>query len=113
MKLQEQQQRFAHMLALLILKANEMGFEVTLGEAYRPQFVADIYASQGKGVKSSFHTKRLAIDLNLFKDGVYLTKTEDYRPLGEWWLKEYAPMSAWGGLWQDYVHFSFEHDGRK
>jgi len=43
----------------------------------------------------SKHTKKLAIDLNLFKDGRYITNKEKYRPLGEFWEK--CLDGRWGG----------------
>ena len=36
MSLSQKQQGFAQMVALLIQKAKSLGYEVTLGEAYRP-----------------------------------------------------------------------------
>jgi len=49
-------------------------------------------------------TKRLAIDLNLFKDGEYLTDTEDHRFLGEFWE---SLGGTWGGRWDDGNHYSW------
>ena len=43
---------------------------------------------------ASFHYNRLAADLNLFRDGKYLTRTEDHRPLGERWIEL---GGSWGG----------------
>lgn len=111
MTLSQKQQKFAQMVALLIQQAKSLGYEVTLGEAYRPPEVAQIYARDGRGIANSLHTSRLAIDLNLFLDGKYLTQTEDYLPLGEWWETQ---GGAWGGRFQtrpDGNHFSLEHNG--
>lgn len=108
----EKQSRFAYWVAMLILKAIEMGYQVTLGEAWRPQEMADFYASKNKGIKNSLHQDRLAIDLNLFKDGKYLGSTEDHRPLGEWW-ESLGEEHAWGGRFGDGNHYSFKHNGRK
>jgi hypothetical protein len=57
-----------------------------------------------------YHKQRLAIDLNLFKGGVYQTSSEAHRPLGEWWEKQ---GGCWGGRWNDGNHYSFEHNGCK
>lgn len=111
MTLSQKQQKFAQMVALLLQQAKSLGYEVTLGEAYRPPEVAQIYARDGRGISNSLHTSRLAIDLNLFLDGKYLTQTEDYLPLGEWWETQ---GGAWGGRFQtrpDGNHFSLEHNG--
>ena len=51
---------------------------------------------------------RLAIDLNLFKDGEYLADTDSHRRLGEWWEVNYAEHdAAWGGRFADGNHYSF------
>lgn len=112
MTLREKQSVFAVQVARLIRAAIRMGFDVTLAEAYRPRETAELYAAQGRGIANSLHTSRLAIDLNLFRDGKYLTKTDDYRRLGEWWEQQH-PLARWGGRFNDGNHFSFEHGGRK
>ena len=82
MTLREQQSKFAKMAAELILKAFELGYEVTLGDAYRdPRLHGDLGVKKGYGAANSFHKKRLAIDLNLFKDGKFLTTTDDHKNL--------------------------------
>ena len=100
MTLREKQSKFALMVARLIDHAYFLGYEITLGDAY---------ATSGH-MANSLHYSRLAIDLNLFKDGVYLTKTEDYLPLGLYWE---SLGGAWGGRFNDGNHFSIEHNGRK
>jgi len=89
-----------------------MGYEVTLAEAYRTPEQAELNAKSGKGIRNSLHTQRLAIDLNLFKDGKYLSSTEAHRRLGEWWEKQHE-LAAWGGRFGDGNHYSFTHQGRK
>ena len=97
MTLREQQSKFAKMAAELILKAYELGYEVTLGDAFRdPRLHGDLGVKKGYGAANSFHKKRLAIDLNLFKDGKFLSSTEDHRILGEWWESK---GGTWGGRW--------------
>lgn len=114
MTLSDKQQRFAVAVARLILKADEMGYGVTLGEAYRTPEQAKLNAQSGKGIANSLHIQRLAIDLNLFKDGVYLTDSASYRPLGEWW-ETYHDECCWGGRFAraDGNHFSWTHNGVK
>lgn len=93
-----------------------MGYEITLGEAWRPRATAEYYAKKGIGIKNSLHTKRLAIDINLFKNGKYLTSTKAYTKLGEWWEKQgekYKVVTAWGGRFKDGGHFSLSHKGVK
>lgn len=108
--LRQKQSRFMRMLAQLIQKAEALGYEVTGAELYRPPRVAELYAEEGKGIRNSLHSQRLAVDLNLFKDGVYLTQTEDHRPLGEWWE---SIGGTWGGRFDDGNHYSLEHNGLK
>ena len=94
--LREQQSEFTYRVALLILYAYARGFELTLGDAY---------ATSGH-IRDSFHYKRLAIDLNLFKDGQYLTLTEAHTPLGEFWE---SLGGTWGGRFRqkDGNHYSW------
>lgn len=97
MTLREKQSKFAKMAAELILKAYELGYEVTLGDAYRDtRLHGEFGVKKAYGAAKSFHKLRLAIDLNLFKDGKFLTTTEDHRKLGEWWESK---GGTWGGRW--------------
>jgi hypothetical protein len=100
MSLRKKQSKFARMLADLLIFAYDNGYEVTLGDAW----------ARSGHKKNSNHYIRLAIDLNLFKDGVYLTSTEDHRLLGEYWE---SIGGAWGGRFDDGNHYSLEHNGRK
>lgn len=86
---------------------------VTFGEAWRSPETAEVYKQKGKGISNSLHWERLAVDLNLFKDGKLLQETEDYRRAGELW----EDMSCdefeccWGGRFGDGNHFSILHEG--
>ena len=107
----EKQWKFSQMAAQLILKAKELGYEVSLGDAMRDQRVFGAFGEKkGYGEAKSQHKRRLAINLMLFKDGKYLTATEDYKPLGLWWE---SIGGAWGGRFSDGNHFSLEHEGYK
>jgi len=110
--LRQKQSRFARMVVDLLERATELSYEYTLGEAYRPPETAALYAKQGKGIARSLHCDRLAIDICLFKDGLYLTKSEQYKELGEAWEEM---GGAWGGRFgrPDGNHFSLAHGGRK
>ena len=74
MTLRQKQSLFVSLIAELILWAYKQGYELTFGDAYRDPRVT-------YGHPNSNHRKRLAIDLNLFRDGRYLTSTESHRPL--------------------------------
>ena len=91
------------MVARLIDYAYENGMELTFGHAWRCQDCPT-------GSEVSLHKVRLAVDFNLFKDGVYMTKTADYFKLGKFW-EELG--GTWGGRFSDGNHFSLEHEGRK
>ena len=95
----KKQQEFAQAVPRLIDRAIALGFQITLGDAYRDKRCQ-------YGAKHSKHHVRLAIDLNLFKDGVYLTDTEDHRKLGEWWEAAYG-MAVWGGRFGDGNHYQW------
>ena len=94
MSLNNEQFEFSRKVALLILFAYEIGYTIQLGDAK---------AKTGH-IDNSFHYKSLAIDLNLFKDGIYLTKTSDHLPLGKFWK---CLGGTWGGDWRDGNHYSW------
>jgi len=80
--LREKQSKFALMVGRLIIYAYSLGYELSFGDAF---------ATSGHK-KNSKHYSKLAIDLNLFKNGKYLSKTEDHKELGEYWKRI-------GGIW--------------
>jgi hypothetical protein len=94
--LRQKQNRFAGMVGRLLLRAQEMGYEVTLGEAYRTPEQSFLNAQKGIGIRKSLHSVRLAIDLNLYLNGQWLIGCDDHRPLGEWWEAQH-PDCRWGG----------------
>lgn len=107
----QKQRRFTQMLGRLIdWTYQQPGYALTVGEAYRTPEQAKLNAEAGTGIALSLHTPKLAVDLNLFIDGVYQTASEPYRPLGEYWE---SLGGSWGGRFQkpDGNHFSLEHNG--
>ena len=78
MSLGDKQRRVTYMVAQLILTAYDMGYELTFGDAYRDPRTT-------YGHKDSLHRKRLAIDLNIFKDGKYLTDGTGHKELHDYW----------------------------
>jgi hypothetical protein len=109
-ELSQKQREFPLMVAALITWAYEHGYEFTFGEAYRTPEQAALNASNGVGISNSLHTKRLAIDLNLFINNEYQTSTEAYLPLGQEWERI---GGSWGGRFSkpDGNHFSLEFQG--
>lgn len=129
-------------VASLIREAIRLGYKCTLQESARSdeQAIINSLGSQGReavakliykdfprlaaaivnngnnnGVVNSVHSVGLAVDLNLFKDGVYLSSSEDHAKLGAFW-KTLHPLARWGGDFRprpDGNHYSFEYNGVK
>lgn len=113
MTLGQKQRLFTKLIAELILWAYDEGYELSLGDAYRdPRAFGEHGEKKGYSSANSNHKIRLAVDLNLFKDGDYLADTDSHRPIGEKWESMHE-FCAWGGHFQDGNHYSFEHWGRK
>jgi hypothetical protein len=129
----QKQELFMRLLPRLIDKAHEMGFEIRGGDLFRDprlhgqlgektvmHWLQSWAISAFKGAKAkgysgyghykSAHKNKMAIDLNLFKDGVFLQNTEDHRELGEWWEQQHE-LARWGGRFNDGNHYSLEHNG--
>lgn len=109
--LRQKQSRFVKMVANLLDFAHARGYEFTFGDAYRdPKVHGELGEKKTYSSAWSNHKLRLAIDLNLFKDGKHLVRTSDHRPLGEYWE---SIGGSWGGRFNDGNHYSLEHEGRK
>ena len=109
MGLSDKQWIFLQNVANLIMYANKKGYKLTAGEMYRTEDQQWLYyngktiengelvdtSRKSKTMKSK-HLKRLAIDLNIFKDGVLTYKYEDVEPLGKYW-ESLNDRNKWGG----------------
>jgi len=104
MRLSHYQSIFALNIAQLIVIIFKHKFTCTLGEAWRPPEMAKIYKQLGKGIKGSQHCKKLALDINLFKDGKYLRTTEAHAYFGGLW-ETLHPNNRWGGRYGDGNHY--------
>jgi hypothetical protein len=101
----DKQRQFTLILAKLILYAYSRGYELTLGEGY---------VDDGKGhMPGSVHYVRIAQDLNLFKNKVWLDKGPEceagFAMLHDYW-------DSIGGskrIDKDMNHFSLEYQGRR
>lgn len=104
MTLGQAQRKFALMVAKLIIYAYDLGYELTLGEGYDDDNTGHM--------KGSLHYSRLAQDLNLFKNEVWLDKGKDmeegFNRLHDYW-------DSLGGakrIKKDLNHFSFVWGGK-
>lgn len=115
MSLSRKQQRFTRCFAQLINYATAKGYDLTMGDVYRdPRVFGQHGTKKGYAAAESVHKLRLAGDLNVFIDDVYISdgNHEAYRDLGEEW-ERMDPDARWGGHFDDGNHFSFEHWGCK
>lgn len=111
MTLGDKQRKFSLMIAKLIVWAYEQGYEITVGDFLRDKRVfGEVGKKQGYGRASSLHKLKLAADLNLFKDKVWLTETSDHQEIGEKWE---SMGGSWGGRFNDGNHYSLEHNGMR
>lgn len=106
MTLNDKQHIFAMNLAKLLQHVESSGVTCSIGEVFRTKEQAEIYVKEGKGILESQHCKKLAVDIQLFSNGQFLQKKEDYQTLGEYW-ESLHPDNRWGGRFPrvDSVHF--------
>ena len=105
------QHLFASLVPKLIQKALDMGFQVTIGDVYRDPRAFGVQGQRkAYGQAWSAHKFRLAIDLNLFRDGEYLMESNQHRDLGLYW-ESLHESCVWGGRFDDGNHYSFSHQG--
>ena len=83
MSLRNKQSEFVLAIAKLISYTYSLGYELTFGDTYPGKHEHQILGA---------HPKGLAIDLNLFKSGKFLTDTLDHQDLGDYW-------KSLGGIW--------------
>lgn len=114
MSLSKKQQRFTQCVASLIVYAYSKGYALTFGDAYRDtRLHGDFGTKKGYAASRSVHKLRLAVDLNLFVDGEYITgDCDEYQDLGNYW-EMLDGDARWGGRFQDLNHYSFEQWGSK
>ena len=111
MSLGTEQRAFTRDVAKLISWAYSHGYELSLGDGYRdPRVFGAVGETKGYGHPKSNHKRRLAVDLNLFKDGSYLSATKDHEPLGTYW-ETLHPHNRWGGRYNDGNHYERCHTG--
>ena len=111
MSLGSRQRQFSLNIAKLIIFAHENGYGITFGDAYRdPRMYGNWGDSKGYSSPHSVHKIRLAVDLNLFEDGEYLTG-DDAR-LGHGFLHDYwDTLNGSERIRKDLNHYSFTFNG--
>lgn len=121
MKLRELQSLHLELVCTkLVPFALSKGYQLTWGQTTRTEAEAAANAAAGSGIARSLHIDRLAIDLNLFKDGWWLKDSQHHADLGAYW-KTLHPLCRWGGDFKDAQgkpkpdgnHYSLEYQGRK
>lgn len=112
MSLNAKQAEFTRCLGRLLVWCEDNNIHVIGAELYRTPAQARLYASEGRGIVNSVHTKKLAIDLFIYKDGTVSWEMDDYAAIGAYW-KSLNEVARWGGDFKnrDAVHFSFLHQG--
>ena len=100
MKLGAKQELFSILLAQHVVWLYEQGYKVRMG---------DVFAHDGHKDNSN-HYKKLAADLNLFKDGVYIVTTDGHAEFGEMWETRHD-LCRWGGRFNDGNHYSLIDGG--
>jgi hypothetical protein len=113
MPLGARQELFMQLLPRLLDWFYANGYKLRGGELQRDPRIAAMNNANGTGVTNSLHIDKLAIDLNLFRNGVALTDTSDHAPAGAYW-KSLHPLCAWGGDIHkpDGNHYSIRYAGR-
>mgnify|MGYP001201237206 CR=1 FL=1 len=112
LSLSDRQHIFTSNMCKLIEYGNSLpGYNIALGEAWRPQFVQDFYVKTGKSrVNYSKHQDRLAIDLVVRVDGKYQETPPAYKPLADYWTSLHPDNRAgynFKGGW-DANHFEMK-----
>lgn len=111
----EKQRIFTLKISELVNFAYSKGYELTYGEAWRTPEQAKLNEMNGKGIVNSLHRDRLAVDFNLFRNGIWRKNSSDHKELGIYWesLSEDGIECCWGGRFGDGNHYSISHGGRK
>ncbi len=103
MILVKEQAEFLLDVCKLVQHASEQGWVLTGGELYRTPEQQAIHVKAGRSkTMMSNHMRRLAIDLNFFKDGKIIWDKTTLAPLGAFW-ESLNPKNRWGGNFKSLV----------
>ena len=81
--------------------------QVMLEAGYEPMLGKDGL----KHMANSLHFDGLAVDIDLTKDGFYLSDGKDHQQFGEYW-ETLDKDCRWGGRFSDANHYSVTMGGR-
>ena len=99
MKLSEKQQLFTRNIALLILYAHSLGYGLSFGTAWRSPVEQQRLFREGLSrALSSQHISRLAVDLQIFRNGQLCLEWSRIKELGDYWQKLH-PLNRWQADW--------------
>jgi hypothetical protein len=98
MTLGQKQELFSQLIAEHITWLNQEGYKVRGGDWYAKM------RNPLEHKKDSLHYLKCALDINLFKDGNFLLRTEDHKASGEKWESRHL-MCRWGGRYSDGNHY--------
>jgi len=101
MRLGKKQELFSELFAELITYIYSQGYQVRLGDTF----------AHDRHKKNSNHYIKLAGDINLFKDGKFLTKNSDHEQFGVFWESLHR-FCRWGARFGDGNHYSLIHNRR-
>ena len=108
MRLSDAQQDFALDIAYLIQHINIFDnhrYSCTFSDAYRdPRVHGELGDKQSYSSANSKHKLRLAVDLNLFKDGIYQPDGSAHEPFADYW-EALHPDNVNGRGWNDANHY--------
>ena len=97
MTLGNTQREFSRHIVYLKMHMLAMGYEFTEGDSFRDSRVHGVWGKKTSySHPESLHKVRLAVDINLFKNKVYLTETSDHKDFGDYWCALH-PNNVWGG----------------
>ena len=103
MSLVQEQAAFLLDTGKLITYATEQGFVVTGGELWRTPEQQQVYVKTGRSkTMKSNHLRRLAIDLNFFREGRLVATKAELAGLGSYW-ESLNPANRWGGNFKSLV----------
>lgn len=98
MSLRNEQSLFARDLVKLLLYADSLGYEYSIGEVERPVEMQRLHMAAGRSkTMNSMHLKKCAADIHFFKDGQLCYPDE----LGNMW-ETFNAKNQWGGNWKSF-----------